>query len=156
MSPPELLSSHAATVTIKVEIASSRDEVWQAMVHEIGKWWREDFLVCAGSRGMDLEPRVGGLLFETAEAEGSGFVWGQVIRFEPSDHLAYTAQLAPPWGGPAHSIVQIALSENEGGTLLTLSDALVGHLSAELLQSLEDGWLQLFGDGGLKSYLEGK
>lgn len=156
MSAPELLPCHAASVCIEVNIAATREAVWQAMVFEIGEWWRKDFLVCAESQGMNLQPRAGGLLYESAKAEGSGFVWGSVIRFEPSEHLAYTAQMAPPWGGPAHSIVQIALTDQSDVTSLVLSDSLVGHLTEDLLKSLESGWLQLFGEGGLKSYVEGK
>ena len=128
------------------------------MIGEIGQWWRPDFLVCEGST-MSLQPRVGGLLYEKTSPEGSGFVWGNIISFQPEKNLSYLAQIVPPWGGPAQSVVQVSLSDPKNGgegktTRLTLTDSLIGHLSDELLSGLDDGWRQLYGEGGLKSYLE--
>ena len=80
----ELLSAGAANVVIEVPIAAPASEVWRAMVEDIGAWWRGDFLVCEGSLGMALEPRVGGLLFERSPGgDGCGLAWGQVIAFQP-------------------------------------------------------------------------
>ena len=106
---------------------------------------------------MHLEPRLGGMLFEKMEG-GGGFVWGSVISFQPNKHLAYVAQIVPPWGGPAQSVVQIALATNESdsGTALTLTDSLIGYVTEDLTSSLDEGWSQLYGDGGFKTYVESK
>ena len=155
-APSSILPTGAATVTLEIEIAAPLAATWNTMIEDIGKWWRADFLVCRDSRGMSLEPRVGGLLSETARGDGTGFVWGQIIRFEPDAHLAFTAQIVPPWGGPAQSVVQINLESSGPGTKLTLSDSLIGHLTDELLGNMADGWNLLFGEGGLKSCVEGR
>lgn len=146
-------------MVIEVPIAAPVGEVWRAMVEDVGAWWRGDFLVCEGSLGMTLEPRVGGLLFERSPGgDGCGLAWGQVIAFQPEQLLAYVAQIVPPFGGPAQSVVQLALGPDPGdpagATVLTLTDSLIGHVGDELLGCLGDGWLQLFGDGGLKGYVE--
>lgn len=155
----QLLTAGAANITITIDIAAPLAETWRAMIADIGQWWREDFLVCEGSLGMHLEPRAGGKLFEKLEGEG-GFVWGSIISFQPDKHLAYVAQIVPPWGGPAQSVVQIALSPSEadpdGSTTLVLTDSLIGHVTDDLVSSLDEGWRQLYGDGGLKSYVESK
>lgn len=88
-----------------------------------------------------------------------GYCWGNIISFQPDKHLAYDAQVVPPWGGPAQSVVQIALepgeTDPEHTTRLTLTDSLIGHVHDELLGCLDEGWRQLFGDGGLKTFAEG-
>ena len=154
----ELLTAGAANVTITIEIEASVAKTWQAMIEDVGRWWRKDFLVCEGSLGMHLEPRIGGKLYEALEGEG-GFVWGNVISFQPNKHLAYVAQVVPPWGGPAQSVVQIALAsrgKSDEATTLTLTDSLIGHVHDELLSGLDDGWRQLYGEGGLKTYVESR
>jgi len=154
------LTAGAANVVIKIEINASISKTWQNLIEDIGQWWRPDFLICEGSKGMHLDPRVGGMLYEKTDEDGGGYCWGNIISFQPGRHLAYVAQVVPPWGGPAQSVVQISLEPGEGAsetsTVLTLTDSLIGHVHDELLGSLDDGWRQLFGEGGLKSYVEGK
>ena len=151
----QLMSAGVANVTITIEIEAPVAQTWAAMINDIGQWWREDFLVCEGSLGMHLEARVGGMLFEKLEGDG-GFAWGNVISFQPDKHLAYVAQIVPPWGGPAQSVVQLALAPNDNGTTLTLTDSLIGHVTDELASSLDEGWRQLYGEGGLKTFVESK
>lgn len=155
-----ILTGGAAHITLEIEINAPVAQTWQAMIDDIGLWWRKDFLVCEGSLGMILEPRIGGLLYEKLEGDGCGFVWGHVISFQPNRQLTCVAQIVPPWGGPAQSIVEISLSpgkENpDNTTLLTLSDSLIGHISDEMTSSMVDGWQMLYGEGGLKSYVESK
>ena len=152
------LTAGAANVVIKITIHAPVAKAWRNMIEDIAQWWRQDFLVCEGSQGMSLEPRVGGMLYERTDDSGGGYCWGSVISFQPEKHLAYVAQIVPPWGGPAQSVVQIAVepldSDPEKATLLTLTDSLIGHVHDELLDSLDEGWRQLFGDGGLKSFVE--
>lgn len=154
----EILSGGAATVSIEIPIEAPVERIWRAMIDDIRLWWRKDFLVCEGSLGMYLEPRIGGLLHERTGEPGCGFVWGTVFSFQPNRQLSYTACIAPPWGGPVQSIVQINLEprEDAGGarTVLRLTDSLTGHIDDSLLASLDDGWRQLYGEGGLKSFVE--
>ena len=153
-SQQTILPTGAATVTIEIEIAATPENVWKHLIDDSASWWRTDFLVCKDSLGLHIEPKVGGLLFERTAETGCGFVWGQIIRFEPPFHLAHTAQIVPPWGGPAMSVVQITLEPTGSGTKLTLADSLVGHLTDETLSNMDEGWKMLYGEGGLKSFVE--
>ncbi len=152
------LTAGAAHVVIKIEINAPVAKIWRSMVEDITLWWPQDFLICEGSRGMYLGPRVGGMLYEKSDDNGGGYCWGNVISFQPEKHLAYVAQVVPPWGGPAQSVVQIALAPEpaagESATVLTLTDSLIGHVHDELLGSLDEGWRQVFGEGGLKTFVE--
>ena len=149
----ELLTAGAANVTITIDIEASVERTWQLMIEDVGKWWRSDFLICGDdSLGMQLDPRPGGQLVE--KTGDGGYVWGNVLSFLPNKQLSYVAQIVPPWGGPAQSVVQIELSANGDATTLKLTDSLIGHITAELASSLDQGWRQLYGEGGLKSYVE--
>jgi uncharacterized protein YndB with AHSA1/START domain len=153
-----ILPVGAANVTIEITINAPVSKTWNTMIANIGQWWRKDFLICEDSQGMTLEPRIGGLLRENAGAADCGFVWGNIISYQPQSHLAYIAQIVPPWGGPAQSVVQISLKpgadDPENSTLLTLTDSIVGHLTDDLVSGLDEGWNQLYGEGGLKTYVE--
>ena len=128
-----------ANLTISIEINASLERTWKAMIEDIGKWWRSDFLVCENSQGMQMEPHAGGKIFETTD-NGGGFVWGSIISFQPAKHLAYVAQIVPPWGGPAQSVVQLGLVSNKtGSTSLTLTDSLIGHLTEDSLGCIDEG-----------------
>ena len=153
----QIRSCSTAVVSVEIEIEADLRTTWESMVGDIGSWWRSDFLICEESKGMTLEPRVGGLLRERTAKEGCGYAWGQIIWFQPETHLAYLAQIVPPWGRPAQSVVQIALAEMANGrTKLTLTDAIIDNLTDEFLESLDEGWRQLYGEGVLKSYVESK
>ena len=153
----KLLSCHAATVSVEIRIQADVATTWSSMVEQTSEWWSRDFLICEDSTGMKIEPRVGGLVIETVKGDGCGFAWGQIISFQPNSHFAYIAQIVPPWGGPAQSVVQISLEKIEDdSTLLTLTDSIIGHLSDDLIASLDGGWRQLYGEGGLKSHAESK
>ena len=96
----QLLPAGAANLKIEIEIEAPVGKTWQTMVGDVGKWWRQDFLICEGSKGMYLDQMVGGKLYEKTDDDGGGFVSGKVISFQPERHLAYVAQIVPPWGGP--------------------------------------------------------
>jgi hypothetical protein len=61
-SKTELLAAGAANVSVGISINASIEKTWSGLVNHIGQWWRNDFLVCEGTLGMALEPRIGGLL----------------------------------------------------------------------------------------------
>lgn len=154
----KILPVGAANVTVEITINAPVTKTWNLMINNIGQWWRQDFLICEDSRGMTIDPRVGGLVRENAGATDCGYVWGNIISYQPRHHFAYIAQIVPPWGGPAQSVVQIALDPDEDSpedvTRLTLTDSIVGHVTEDLVSCLDEGWRQLYGEGGLKTYVE--
>jgi hypothetical protein len=54
-------------------------------------------------------------------------------------------------------MVQINLApdkESLDSTRLELTDSLIGHINEEMLSCIGDGWKQIYGEGGLKSFVE--
>ena len=88
-------------------------------------------------------------------ADGGSLLWFTVQWCTPGEVLYLVGHVAPDWGGPATSMLKIALEEAAAGTLLRFSDAHYGHISDENLASLEEGWKQLLGTG-LKRYVESR
>ena len=71
----------------------------------------------------------------------------------PGESLHLAGQIFPQWGGPATSLLHLALEEQGESTVLRVTDAHHGHVSDANVQSLESGWKQLFTDG-LKRHVE--
>ncbi len=131
-----------------LEIAAPRATVWKALTEETAAWWPPDFRMVAGSQGALLEARAGGRLYEQG-ANGAELLWYTVSLVTPPEALHLVGHVAPPWGGPATSLLQLALAEAQGGraTTLRVDDYLFGHVADAHVASLETGWNQLFGDG---------
>jgi hypothetical protein len=71
---------------------------------------------------------------------------------KPGRALYLVGHTANDWGGPTISMLKLELSPRTGGSLLKISDSLVGNVGASQLASIGEGWLNLFGSG-LKSHL---
>lgn len=138
---------------LEIPIHAAPAEVWRALFDDVQSWWHPDFHMAGASSTIRFEPTLGGRLYETTEG-GGGLCWYQVIALEPKRSVTMTGTMAPPFAGPSTTTMHIALEEREGGTLLTLSESVFGHVSDEMKSSLEQGWRQLFEDG-LKRHLEG-
>ncbi len=131
-----------------LEIAAPRPKVWKALTEEPAAWWLRDFCMLAGSQGALLEARAGGRLYEKGP-NGAELLWYTVSLVTPPEALHLVGHVAPPWGGPATSLLQLSLAEttDSGGTTLRVDDYLFGHVADAHIASLETGWKQLFGDG---------
>jgi DNA-binding transcriptional ArsR family regulator len=140
-----------AEVELEIEIAAPLERVWQSLTNETTKWWRQDFLVGA-AQGFFIEPRVGGRMFEDW-GNDAGVLWGTVIVFAPPKALELLMHLTPPFGGPALSMLRLALEATPTGTKLALSDAIFGRVKADTRNNLSEGWRLLFAEG-LKPYVE--
>jgi len=139
-------------VELKIDIKASKQRVWQAITEEIGTWWRKDFYVYENAK-LVFEAYPGGRLYEDAGEKGGG-VWYTVLNISPPNQLQLVGHLAPQYGGPATTILQLTLEEANGSTTLHVSDALFGRLSNETQSQVSEGWRLLF-EEGLKPYVEG-
>lgn len=138
-------------IELELVIQAPRERVWQAIVKEIGKWWRQDFYVHENARFV-LEAHPGGRLYEDA-GNGAGGLWGSIMNIAPPAWLQWVGHLAPQYGGPAISIVDLRLEESKGATRLHLTDALFGCLQEEAQKQIQEGWRLLF-EEGLKPFVE--
>lgn len=153
MSEEQSLTQVSSTqIELKVKIQATKDRVWQAMIEEIGSWWRKDFYVYENAK-LVFEAYLGGRLYEDA-GKNSGGIWYTVMNIVPPDQVQLVGHLAPQYGGPATSILQLTLEEANGWTTLHISDALFGRLGEQIQSQVAEGWKLLF-EEGLKTYVEG-
>lgn len=70
-----------------------------------------------------------------------------MIAVEPGRSLNLAGSLAPAFGGPASTYVLIRLEEREGGTAVSTTNALHGHVDETMLPEIESGWTMLLQKG---------
>jgi hypothetical protein len=91
---------------------------------------------------MQLTARLGGHLIEADEL-GNGIVWYQVIALQAPTSVQLAGFIAPPFGGPARTLLRIAII---GGTgkhcALEVQDSALGVVDGE---AVESGWRAIFG-----------
>ena len=147
------MNASTATVELQIPLAVPRARAWEALTSEIDAWWLGDFRVVAPDSTLTLEPRAGGLLLESKPGGGS-LLWFTVTLVTPGEGLHLVGHIAPPWGGPAVSMLSLVLKDSDEGCVLELTDALLCPDSMAKADGLEAGWKALFGTG-LKQHLEG-
>ena len=147
------LETQAVQYELEVSIDATPEQVWSALTASTDAWWLADFRMCGEGSRVTLEARAGGQLVEQRD-DGSSLLWYTVQMCTPGEALHLVGHLGPDWGGPATSMMKVALAAAGDGTLLKIQDALFGALSESAANSLESGWRQLFEDG-LKAYVEG-
>jgi hypothetical protein len=136
--------------TFTLHLDADAERAWGALTTEMGTWWSCD-LTALGGR-MELEPWLGGRLFETTEDAG-GALWGTVGVIVPGKKVVCFGELSPDFGGPArtcHSF-EVAL-HGGGGSTLTYKDHVWGAVSEGLGATLIEGWKGIL--GGLQSHLK--
>lgn len=141
----------SATHRLTLEIAKPQAAVWKAFTRDVHLWWPKDFYATKSPRRMVFEVKPGGRLYEDA-GNGNGLVWYQVIALDAPHTITLSGFIAPPFGGPATSLLRIAFSaRGKATTEMDVTDSTFGCL--EESTTLE-GWRQLF-EGGFKAWVEG-
>ena len=102
---------------------------------------------------MVFEVKPGGRLYEDAGG-GNGLVWYHVIAVDAPNAITMSGFIAPPFGGPATSLLRIGFSaQGKSTTKMEVTDSTFGCLGD--LKSTEEGWRMLF-EGGFKAWVERK
>ena len=142
----------AATHRLTLEIARPQATVWKAFTDDIQSWWPKDFYATDSPQRMILEVKPGGRLYEDS-GNGNGLVWYHVIALNAPNSITMSGFIAPPFGGPATSLLNISFSpRDKSATIMEVTDSTFGCL--EEATTLE-GWRQLFEDG-FKAWVERK
>ncbi len=137
---------------LEVEIHASSDRVWKALTEETNAWWLSDFHMVGEGSVVSLDARAGGLLVES-KPDGGSLLWYTVQMVMPGKSLHLVGHLAPEWGGPATTMLELVLEQQGDVTRLIVRDALFGRVNQDSAKSLEEGWTTLFSDG-LRKYVE--
>lgn len=143
----------AATHRLSLEIAKPHTVVWKAFTSEVHSWWPKDFYATESPHRMVFEMKPGGRLYEDA-GNGNGLVWYHVIALDAPNAITLSGFIAPPFGGPATSLLRIVFSaKGKSATVMEVADFTFGCLGD--LKSTEEGWRLLF-EGGFKAWVERK
>jgi len=139
---------------LEIAIAASREQVWKSIFEETNHWWLPDFHVMGEGSTVKFDPSPGGAGLVETMPDGGGLVWCHVHMYLPTQFKIYMiGHVAPEWGGPTTSSLQLAVEEAEAGCVLKVTDARHGNIDEKHVQSYQEGWKQLFTDG-LKRYVE--
>ena len=101
-------------------------------------WWRADFHAYEDSV-IQLEPHAGGRLYERSSSGAEG-IWYTVIAIVPQQTLDLAGHLMPQFGGPATTLLRIKLEEEQGMTIVKISDSIFGRLGESVLNNVKEGW----------------
>lgn len=146
-------SINAVTHRLTLEIAKPHAAVWKAFTGDIHSWWPKDFYATESPKRIVFEVKPGGRLYEDA-GEGNGLVWYHVIALDAPNSVSLSGFIAPPFGGPATSLLRVAFSaQGKSATTMEVTDSTFGCLGDP--SATEEGWRMLF-EGGFKAWVEGK
>ncbi len=138
-------------VRIELTINAPQQRVWNALVHDAGKWWPKTFFTSEKTKTFRLEPRLGGRMFEDFGRD-EGLVWFTVNGIESPNCLSLIGYMGPPFGGPATSILRIGLTAaGADRTKLEITDSLFGQVDG---CETESGWRTIF-DEHFRAHVEG-
>lgn len=120
---------------VSVSVATPPARAFQVFTADIDQWWRRGLKFRhSASRGglLCIEPRVGGRLFESFEAQGTEHIIevGRVRVWEPPHRLAFSwrsANFAPH----EHTDVDIQFEPSASGTLVTVTHSGFSALRAD-------------------------
>ena len=143
----------AVQIDLDIEILSTREHVWTALVEKIDRWWPKGFYALENTEKFTFEPRLGGRMYEDA-GNGAGILWYTVVGFDPPSNMSLAGHLVPPFAGPATTFLRLHLSQTGfRKTTLKITDSVFGVVGESAADSMRDGWKEVF-DGGLKTYVE--
>lgn len=148
----KILDARAVVFELEIAIDARPDRVWDAMVKETNGWWLADFHMMGKDSTVTLEPEAGGRFIERI-AGGESLLWYTVQWCRPGKFLYLNSPIGHEFGGPAGTILKLALEEGQGDTVLKVTQEMYGHVSEDSMKNVSTGWTRLFTDG-LKEYVE--
>src|SRR5439155_19505489 len=105
-------------------------------------WWRRGFWAMPETKGMRLEPVIGGRLYEWTD-DGASLVWFTVIGLVPGRSLDLVGHLSPAFGGPAFAMLRLEVEPKGAICVVKVQESHVGNVSAESASSVKKGWTTL-------------
>jgi DNA-binding transcriptional ArsR family regulator/uncharacterized protein YndB with AHSA1/START domain len=144
MAEPTAVVEVALDWTINAPVT----RVWEALFNSPQDWWPTAHRVLGGDAKMEFAPELGASLRETG-ANGSGVEWYRIYAIDQLRSIDLRGELAARYGGPALSLLHIALEPDSAGsqTTLRLTDSLIGKVSDEFKAATAEGWQDIIGNG---------
>ncbi len=150
------MESTVNTINIRMEIPikATIQDTWDCLINDVGLWWNKGFYTSQKTKNFIIEPVVGGRMFEDY-GNNEGLLWANVIVLDSPTVIEFKGHLTPEFGGPAISFLKLKLEETDNGTLLILTDSIMGNVSEKSQTDLAAGWKVLF-EEGFKQYTSEK
>jgi DNA-binding transcriptional ArsR family regulator len=145
-------TTRTINIVLEIPIKAKIAHVWQCLLQDVNLWWRKDFYTSSRTKEFIIEPKVGGRMYEDY-GNDEGLLWAEVIVLDSPNVIELKGHLSPQFGGPAISFMKLSLKENDGSTVLTLSDTVLGDVDENTEKELTSGWKMLYEDA-FKSYAE--
>jgi hypothetical protein len=139
MAKDALAGLHEARFTLPLKV--SREVAWQRLGADIDRWWPAAYRATHARSAMRLDLVLGGQLVEDA-GHGNGVLWYVVQAIDAPNSIQLSGCIAPPFGGPALSLLRLSLADCDGGSTLEIHDSIVGRADATMIES---GWRDIFG-----------
>src|SRR3954463_1033130 len=113
----------SAVHRLSLEIAKPPGAVWKAFTRDIQHWWPKDFYVTESPKRIVFEVKPGGRLYEDS-GKGNGLVWYHVIALDAPNSITLSGFIAPPFGGPATSLLNVSFSaKGKSATVMEVTDS---------------------------------
>jgi uncharacterized protein YndB with AHSA1/START domain len=129
-----------------IHVPCAPDRAFQAFTAEIGQWWplSTHSVGWDQARGVTIEPRIGGRVFET-DATGGESDWGQVLEWAPPHRFVMSWH--PGRAAESGQRVELSFTTDGGGTRVTLLHRgweSLGADAAKVRDSYDSGWGSVF------------
>lgn len=123
-----------------VTIAAPPEKVYAALLTP-GRWWMSEHSWSGDAANMTLEPRAGGCFCEKMPKAGGEAKHGEVVFILPNKAVRLRAELGPFMTMGVSGALSWELKPVEGGTELTQSYAVGGHVPGgfQALAPIVDG-----------------
>ena len=145
-------SAGVLTVQLEIPIRATPARVWQLLIDDVRSWWPKDFLATSANATMRFDARLGGSLVEEG-GDGGGVLWYTVVALAPGRSIDLAGHLSVAFGGPAQTLLHLAVREQGPHAVLELTDAVVGRVTDRTAATLEEGWRAVF-EAGFKAFVE--
>lgn len=124
------------------EISTNKEMVYTILTSNIRDWWGKPYVMDTKATNIILEPKLGGILYETWDTNG-GYKWGEVSALQKGELIEITGPLA--MSKAIYGKVSFILTENNGKTKVHLSHKAYGELTEEDRERYTNGWKNLIG-----------
>lgn len=135
----------------EIKISASPDKVFHALVHNTAAWWGMPYLRNPQSSQLIIEPRLGGLMYESWGTENEGVECARVTTYKENEVLELNGRFG--LDGAVVSVAHFELRVDGKTTTLALSHHIIGELDEQTQQMYSFGWNDLLATR-LKAFVE--
>lgn len=126
----------------EIALAASPARVFAALTDGIADWWGPPYVVAEDRRGIRLDLRAGGLLWEDW-GDGQGIAWASLLGFRRSSRLDFTGTFRMT--GAIDGTASFELVPDGAGTKLRFSQRAIGAIPDGVEHQWSAGWEDLLG-----------